>query len=68
MGFGEFIFLCIIVIAIAWIGVWILGQFVPGHPAIVDKIIWGVAVLIILVSLFRALGIMSHDPQIPKIG
>lgn len=67
MGMGSFIFLCIIVVAIAWIGVWALNEFLPGHPPIVDKLIWGVAVLIILFNLFSALGLLSYDPQIPRI-
>lgn len=67
MGMGSFIFLCIIVVAIAWIGVWALNEFLSGHPPIVDKLIWGVAVLIILFNLFSALGLLSYDPQIPRI-
>jgi len=37
---------------------------VPGVPAIVPRIIWAVAVLIIIVVLLRALGVFGHDPQI----
>jgi len=67
MGFIEFIVLCIIVLVIAWVGVLVLGKLVPGHPPIVDTLIWGVAILIIIVALLRAIGIMNHDPQIPRL-
>jgi hypothetical protein len=66
MGLFAFIILCFIVVALAWLGVWVIGHFAPGHPAIIDRIIWGVAVLIILYNLFTAMGLMSHDPQIPS--
>ena len=65
MGFLEFIILCFLVLAIAWMATWALGYFLPGHPAIVDKLIWGIAVAIILITLLQATGIMKHDPQIP---
>ena len=68
MGFLEFLIMCFITIAIAYVAVWALGHFLPGHPAIVDTIIWGVAVLIILVALLKATGVMHYDPQIPKVG
>lgn len=67
MGFVEFLILCAITVAIAYAAVWLLGYFLPGHPAIVDKIIWGVAILIIVMQLLKATGLLSHDPQIPKV-
>lgn len=68
MGFLEFLILCFVTLALAWVAVWALGQFLPGHPGIVDTLIWGIAILIILIALARATGILSHDPQIPKLG
>ena len=67
MGLIEFIIFCLIVCAIGWIGVWLLGYFVPGHPAIVDKIIWGLVIIMIILKLVQATGLMSYDPQIPRI-
>jgi len=67
MGFGAFIILCIVVCVLAWVGSWVIGQLAPGHPAIVDRIIWIAAVVIIAIALLQATGIMSHDPQIPKL-
>ena len=67
MGLIEFIILCVVTLVIVWVGVWLLGMFAPGHPAIIDRLIWGVAVIIIVFALVRATGIMSHDPQIPRV-
>ena len=68
MGFVEFLIMCLVTAAIAYVAVWLLGHFLPGHPAVIDTIIWGIAVLIIIVALLKATGIMSYDPQIPKVG
>ncbi len=67
MGLGEFILFCGIVVGIAWGGVWALGYFLPGHPGIVDKIIWGLAIIIIVAKALHATGLLSHDPQIPRL-
>lgn len=67
MGLIEFIVLCIITLVIAYGGIWLLGYLVPGHPAIIDKVIWILACAIILVALVRATGLMSYDPQIPRV-
>jgi len=67
MGFLEFIILCAIVVAIAGGGTWALRYFMPEHPQIIELIIWGVAILIIVVALLRATGLLSHDPQIPRL-
>ena len=67
MGFFAFIVLCFVVCAIAWLGVWLISYFIPGVPAIVPKIIWGVAIFIILMTLLRATGLLTYDPKIPGI-
>lgn len=67
MGLIEFILLCILVVAIAWIGCYALDNLLPGHPPIVNTIIWVVAIIIILTSLLRATGLIQHDPQIPHL-
>ena len=67
MGFGEFIIICFVVVVIAAVGTWALKKFVPECPPVVHYIIWGVAIFIIVVTLSRAVGIMNHDPQIPRV-
>jgi hypothetical protein len=67
MGLFEFILLCFVVVALAWVGCWALDTFMPGHPGIVNKIIWGVAIFIIIWQLLAATGILGHDPRIPHV-
>ncbi len=67
MGFFAFLILCFVVLVAAALFTWAAGYFAPGHPAIIDKLAWGVAVFIILVVLLRATGILSHDVAIPHI-
>lgn len=70
MGFLEFIILCFITLGIAWVGTWVLVYFYGGEkPAVVMacKIIWAIAILIIVLALLRATGLMSHDPKIPHV-
>ncbi len=67
MGVLEFFFLVIVVVLGAALTVWVLGYFAPGHPAIVDKLVWGIAVVIIIYALVVATGLLARDPQIPRI-
>jgi hypothetical protein len=67
MGLIEFFVFIVIVVVLGWLAVWGLGQLAPGHPAIIDKIIWFVVVLLIVVVLFQAIGLVGHDPQIPRL-
>lgn len=65
MGVIEFFLLCILVCVLAAAAVWAIGYFAPGTPAIVPKIIWGVAIIIIVVALMRALGVV--DVPMPRL-
>jgi hypothetical protein len=68
MGVVEFFVFCVIVVLLGWLAVFALGNLAPGHPAIIDKIIWFVVVLIIVVVLAQAMGLTGHDPRIPRLG
>ena len=67
MGFGELLLYIIVVAILAAVANWILGQ-IPGVPAILPKIIWILAVVIVLWLLLTATGILSHDVRIPRVG
>lgn len=69
MTFLAFCVLVLVVCAIAALVTWIMRQFLPNAPALVEKIVWGVAVLIILVTLLQAIGIvsLSGGPMIPRL-
>ena len=62
LAFGVF---CLLTVCIAYLLVWVAGKLAPGHPSIVDNLIWVLAVLIIIFELAGALGL--HDVQIPKL-
>lgn len=67
MGLIEFFIVVIICCALAAVACWLLAKFVPGTPPFVPVVIWGVACLIILVTLAKALGLYGIDPQIPRL-
>ena len=67
MGIIEFFVIVCVVVVMAWLCVMGMGVLAPGHPATIDKIIWAVAILVIVVVLAKALGLTSYDPQIPRL-
>lgn len=67
MGIIELFFYIVITAVIGFGAVWILGKLAPGHPAIIDNIIWVVVVVVIVVVLAQAFGLMGHDPQVPRL-
>jgi hypothetical protein len=67
MGIIEFFILVAVAVGLGWLLIWGLGYFAPGHPGIIDKIIWGVVIVVIIFALVQATGILRHDPQIPHI-
>ena len=67
MGIIEFFILCVVVVLAAALAVWAINYFAPGHPPLVDKVIWGVAIVVILFALVQATGILGHDPRIPHV-
>jgi len=67
MGVIEFFILVLIVVFLGWVTVWALGYFMPSHPAIIDKIVWGVVIVFVLWTLASAFGLLGRDPQIPRL-
>lgn len=55
----------VVIVLLGWLAVWVLGQLAPGHPGIIDNIIWVVVVLVVVVVLLRALGI--GDVPVPRL-
>jgi hypothetical protein len=56
----------IIVVVLGYLAIWILGTLAPGHPPIIDAIIWILVVLIVIVVLAQAVGLGS-GPMVPRI-
>ena len=44
-----------------------IAALAPSHPGIIDKIIWFVVILVIVVLLANAIGLLGYDPQIPRL-
>jgi hypothetical protein len=65
VGLIELLIYIVVVVLIGWLAIWILGEVAAGHPPIIDRIIWVVVVLIIVLTLVRAFGIV--DPQVPRL-
>ena len=63
MGLIELLIYIIVVVCIGWLAIWVLGQLAAGHPPIIDRSIWVVVVLIVV--LVRAFGLV--DPQVPRL-
>ncbi len=67
MGLFEFLIISVLVVFVCWLAVYAAGYLAPGHPAIVDKLFWGLGIVIILVMFIQAIGLMGHDVQIPRL-
>jgi len=67
MGLFEFLLVVVLVVFVCWLAVYAIGYIAPGHPAIMDKVIWGVGILIILMLFLQATGILQHDVRIPHV-
>lgn len=67
MGLFEFLLIVVLVVFACWLAVYAANYLAPGHPDIVDKLIWGVGILIILILFLQATGILSHDVRIPHV-
>lgn len=58
----------VVVVLLGYLAVWVLGRLAPGHPAIVDNIIWVVVVIIIVFELLSAFGMLGSGPRVPNLG
>jgi len=55
----------VVVVLIGWLAVWVLGTLAPGHPAIIDNIIWVLVLLVIVLVVARAIGV--SDVPVPRL-
>jgi hypothetical protein len=44
--------------------VWVMGQLAPGHPPIIDRLIWVVCVILVAFVLISAFGLV--DIPVPR--
>jgi hypothetical protein len=55
----------VVVVLICWVAVWIIGQIAPGHPAVIDRMIWILCVIVVALMLIQAFGIA--DVPVPRV-
>ncbi len=67
MGVIELFIGIVIIVFIGWVAVYALGVVAPGHPGQVDNIIWFVVVLMVIVLVLNAVGLVGHDPLVPRL-
>ena len=67
MGIIEFFLFVILVVGLGYLTIYALGKFAPGHPPMIDNIVWIVVILFIIVMFASALGLTGFDPQIPRV-
>lgn len=67
MGLIEFLIFVVVCVLVTYAAIWIMGQLAPGHPQIIDRALWVLCVVIVVLLLLRATGLLGADPQIPRI-
>lgn len=67
MGIIEFFIICIVLVVLGYLTTFAMDSLAPNHPSIVNKIIWFVIIIIILMILFNAMGLNRFDIQIPRV-
>ena len=67
MGLFAFLLTVVVIMFLCWLAVYAVGYLAPGHPAIVDKLIWGLGIVIVLVMFLQATGLIDHDVAIPRL-
>ena len=64
MGLFQFLFIAVAAVIACAAAVWLIDYLAPGHPAIIDKLIWVLCVVIIVAVLITAIGL--PDVKIPS--
>jgi len=67
LGIIEFFVVVIVVVVLGYLTIFALGKFAPGHPTMIDNIVWVAVVLLIVVLFASAIGLTGFDPQIPRL-
>jgi hypothetical protein len=57
----------ILIVCLGWGAVWILGRLAPGHPGIIDNIIWVLVVIFVVILVLTATGLLQNDIPVPRL-
>lgn len=55
----------VVIVVLCGGAVWVLGQLVPSHPPIVDRLIWVLCVVLVALVLISAFGLI--DVPVPRL-
>lgn len=55
MGLPQLLAVCAAVVVLVALTTWLMGYLAPDHPAILDKLLWAFAVVIVVTAIWRAL-------------
>lgn len=58
----------VVVALLGFLAVWVLGRLAPGHPGMVDNVIWVVVVILIVAMALQAFGVIGGGPMVPHLG
>ena len=67
MGLIEFLLFVVIAVLLTAAACWVMDYLAPGHPAIINRGLWVLCVVIVVLLLLRATGLLGADPQIPRL-
>jgi len=67
MGLFYFLGLVVLVVLACAAALWVINYLAPDHPKVIDKGVWVLAVLILVLILVNAMGLFSHDVPIPRV-
>jgi len=61
----QLLFVIVVIVVLCAVAVWVLGQIAPGHPALIDNLIWVFCVIAVLLVLASAFGLT--DIRVPRV-
>lgn len=67
MGLVAFLIFAVAVTLVTFLAIALIKWLAPAHPDIIDKVLWCLAILIIVVRLLEATGLLGHDIMIPHV-
>ncbi len=65
MGLVQLLIYCVIVVLLIGAAIWVIGYLAPDHPPLIDRVLWVLGVVIVLLIVWQALG--GHDIAIPRV-
>lgn len=61
----QLLFTIVVIVLLCAAAVWVMGQLAPSHPPIVDRLIWVLCVVLVVIVLITAFGLV--DVPVPRL-